>query len=409
MRRILWPLGLAAALLSPFAVRAQLATNTAADTLTLEQALDLATSRSYVVSAAQRELEAQDGSVRQAGALRNPELAASVEDTRSATRTTSTTLNIPLELGGKRAARVNAAQRSRDLARVDLANAKAQVRSTAIAAYFTVLAAQERSKLAADSADLATSGTQVVSKRVAAGKVSPIDATRAQVDQANALLALAEAQAELTTARHALASLWGDPRPRFVRVAGDINVVPERAPLPELMSRLEEAPALLAARTEVERRRALVDVERSKATPDVMLSVGAKRDNEVGRTQAVVGLSIPLPLFDRNQGGVYEANKRADKAEDEYQAARMRILADLQTAAAQLSVARTSLQALQSTVLPAAQQAYDSASKGFEAGKAGFLDVIDAQRSLLQARARYLSTLSNAHQAATAIDRLLGR
>lgn len=405
MRELLWPLGLAAALLSPFTVRAQ----QTADTLTLEQALELATSRSFVVSAAQRELEAQDGSVRQAGAFRNPELAASVEDTRSATRTTTTTLSIPLELGGKRAARVKAAQRSHDLAQVELTNAKAQVRSSAIAAYFTVLAAQERSKLAGNSADLATSGVQAVSKRVAAGKVSPVDATRAQVDQANAQLELAEAQAELSTARHALANLWGDAEPRFVRVAGDINVIPERASLPELMGRLEEAPALLAARTEVERRKALVDVERSKATPDVTLSVGAKRDNELGRTQAIVGLSIPLPLFDRNQGAVHEASKRADKAEDEFQAARLRVLADLQTAAAQLSIARTSLQMLQSTVLPAAQQAYDSASKGFEAGKFGFLDVIDAQRSLLQARARYLSTLSNAYQAATAIDRLLGR
>ena len=50
-----------------------------------------------------------------------------------------------------------------------------------------------------------------------------------------------------------------------------------------------------------------------------------------------------------------------------------------------------------------------AATKGFEAGKFGFLDVIDAQRSLLQARARYLTALSTSHQAATAIDRLLGR
>ena len=405
MRRHLWPLGLAAALLSPFAVRAQ----QAADTLTLEQALDLATSRSFVVSAAQRELEAQDGAVLQAGALRNPELAATVEDTRSATRTTTTMLNIPLELGGKRVARVNAAQRSRDLAQVELANAKAQVRSSAIAAWFAVLAAQERSQLAAGSAELAASAAQAVSRRVAAGKVSPVDATRAKVDEANAQLEAAEAQAELTAARQALASLWGDAQPRFARVVGDIQAIPERAPLPELASRLDEAPTLLAARAETERRKALVDVERSKAAPDMTLSVGAKRDNELGRTQAVIGLSLPLPLFDRNQGAIHEAAKRADKAEDEFQAARLRVLAELQVAASQLSIARTSLQALRSTVLPAAQHAYDSASTGFEAGKFGFLDVIDAQRSLLQARARHLSALAQAHQAATAIDRLLGR
>lgn len=409
MRRHLWPLGLAAALLSPFlasSVRAQPAED---PPLSLEQALDLATSRSYVVSAAQREFQAQDAAVRQAGAWRNPELAASVEDSRNATRTTATTLNIPIELGGKRAARVKAALRSHDLAQVELGQAQAEVRSTTIAAYFAVLAAQERAKLAADSATLATDGARAVSRRVAAGKVSPVDATRAQVDRANAQLEAAEAQAELATARHALAALWGDTEPRFVRVTGDVNTIPERAPWTELMSRLEDAPALLAARAEVDRRKALVDVERSKAVPDVTLSVGAKRDNELGRTQAIVGLSIPLPVFDRNQGGVLEASRRADKAEDDFQAARLRALTELQGAAAQLTVARTSLQVLQSTVLPAAQQAYESAIRGFEAGKSAFLDVIDAQRSLLQARARYLNTLSHAYQAATAIDRLLGR
>ena len=404
MRRHLWPLGLAAALLSPFVVRAEQTT-----TLTLEQALDLATTRSFAVSAAQRELEALDGVVQQAGVYRNPELSASVEDTRSATRTTTATLDFPVELGGKRTARVSAAQRSRDVAQVELNNAKAQVRATVIAAYFGVLVAQERSKVAADSAELAGSGAQAVSKRVTAGKVSPVDATRAQVDQANAQLEATEAQAELTTARHALASLWGDAEPKFQSVSGDIGTAPERAALPELTRQLEDAPALLAARSEVERRKALVDVERSKAVPDVTVSVGAKRDNDLGRTQAIVGVTVPLPLFDRNQGAVYEAHKRADKAQDEYHAARVRVLAELQAASTQLSVARTSLQSLQVTVLPAAQQAYESASKGFEAGKFGFLDVIDAQRSLLQARARYLSTLSNAYQAATAIDRLLGR
>lgn len=403
MRRLLLPLGLAAALLSPFVAHAQ------QTTLTLEQALDLATTRSFALSAAQRELEALDGGVQQAGAYRNPELSASVEDTRSATRTTTATLGFPLELGGKRAVRVSAAQRSRDLAQVELSNAKAQVRASVVAAYFAVLVAQERFKLATNSAELASGAAVAVSKRVAAGKVSPVDETRARVDQANTQLEVIEAQAELTTARHALASLWGDTEPQFASVAGDIASVPERGAWPELLRQLEDAPALLSARTEVERRKALVDVERSKAIPDLTLSVGAKRDNELGRTQAIVGVSIPLPLFDRNQGSVHEASKRADRAQDDYQAARIRVVTELQAAATQLTVARTSLQSLQSTVLPAAQQAYEAASKGFDAGKFGFLDVIDAQRSLLQARTRYLSTLSTAYQAATAIDRLLGR
>jgi cobalt-zinc-cadmium efflux system outer membrane protein len=404
MRRLIWPLGLAAALLSPDVVCAQ-----QTPPLTLEHALDLATTRSFEVSAARRELEAQEGAVQQAGARLNPELSASVEDTRNATRTTTATLAFPLELGGKRTARISVAERARDVAQAELGTVRAQLRAAVIAAYFGVLVAQERSRLAADSAKLAAANAQAISKRVTAGKVSPVDATRAQVDQAHALLEATLAQADLTTARHGLASLWGESEPRFDTVVGAPGDVPARPALADLVRQIEEAPALLAARTEVARRKALVDVERSRATPDLTLSVGARRDNELGRTQVVVGFSVPLPLFDRNQGAVHEAGKRVEKAQDDYQAARVRMLTELQAASTQLTVARASLQLLQYMALPAAQQAYEAASKGFEAGKFGFLDVIDAQRSLLQARARYLSTLASAYQAATAIDRLLGR
>ena len=409
MRKILLPLGLAAIWLSPFLVPLSAQAQPEA-VLTLERAQALAASRSFAVSAAQRDVDASDGAARQAGAHRNPELNASVEDTRRATRTTTATVDFPIELGGKRAARVGAAERARELAQAELGIAKAQLRADVVRAFFSVLVAQERVALTAHSADLAARGTDAVGKRVAAGKVSPVDELRARVDQANAQLEAAEAGAELQGARQTLAALWGEPELPFSQVQGDIEDA-ARPPLPtaDLARELDASPDLLASRLEIDRRRALVDVERSKGIPDLTVSVGAKRDNELGRTQAIVGLSVPLPFFDRNQGATYEASKRAEKASDDHQAARLRAMTALQLASNQWAVARASAQTLKATVLPAAQQAYDAATKGFEAGKFGFLDVIDAQRALLQARARYLTALSTSHQAATAIDRLLGR
>jgi len=407
MRKLVLPLGLAVIWLSPFffnPVQAQ-----PAPALTLEQAQSLAVSRNFALSAVQREVDAQEGAVRQAGAWRNPALNASVEDTRSATRTTTTTLDFPIELGGQRAARLQAAERGRELAQAEFGQARAQLRADVVRAFFAVLVAQERGALATDSADLATRAADAIAKRVAAGKVSPVDETRARVDQANAQLEAVEADAELRAARRTLAALWGDPELAYATVQGDVELVPVQAPPDELARALDDAPGLLISRLEVERRRALVDVERSKGVPELTVSVGAKRDNELGRTQAIVGISLPLPLFDRNQGATHEAARRAEKASDEHQAARIRALTELQQASNQLAVARTSAETLKSTVLPAARRAYDAAARGFEAGKFGFLDVIDAQRALLQARARYLAALSTSHQAASAIDRLLGR
>ena len=411
MRNLLLPLGLAALLLSPLIAPAQPATTTLSHVprLTLGQAQDLAATRSFELAAAQHEVDASDGGVQQAGARRNPELNATVEDTRSATRTTTTTLGFPLELGGKRAARLGAAERSRDLARAQLAEARAKVRAGVVSAYFSTVVAQERVKLASDSADLAARAADVVGKRVTAGKTSPVDATRARVDAANAQLELADARAELHSAKQTLATTWGATAPHFDEVDGDIGSVPFRTPVADLLQQVEASPSLVSSRIEIDRRKAAVGVEQSKAVPDLVVNAGVKRDNELGRTQAVIGVSIPLPLFDRNQGAVHEAARRAEKAEDDYAATRVRLIAEVNQAVARLATAETSLQTIREMVLPAAQQAYAASTTGFEAGKFGFLDVIDSQRALLQARARYLNTLSSAWQAATAIDRLLGR
>jgi cobalt-zinc-cadmium efflux system outer membrane protein len=312
-------------------------------------------------------------------------------------------------LGGKRAARVDVAQRSRDLAHARLGEARARVRAGIISAYFSTVVAQERFKLASDSADLAARAADVVGKRVTAGKASPVDATRARVDAANAELELVDARAELQSARQTLASTWGATAPHFDTADGDIDSVPVRAPASDLLQQVETSPSLVSSRIEIDRRKAVVGVERSRTVPDLVLNAGVKRDNELGRTQAVIGVSMPLPLFDRNQGAVREASRQAEKAEDEYAATRVRLVSEVDQAATQLAAAQASLQTIRERVLPAAQQAYAASTTGFEAGKFGFLDVIDSQRSLLDARARYLNTLSSAWQAATAIDRLLGR
>jgi len=408
MRTLVLPLGLAAILLSPFFIPFS-AWAQAAPALTLEQAQTLAATRSFALSAARREVEASDGGLRQAATYRNPQLTASVEDTRSATRTTTATLDFPIELGGKRAARIVAAQRTKELAQAELHNVQGALRADVTRAFFAALVAQERVALAANSAELASRAADVVAKRVSAGKVSPVDETRARVDQANAQLEAADAAAELQGARLALAALWGDQQLAFARLQGDVELAPTPDSSDDLLRELDASPGLLASRIEVDRRRALVAIERSKGVPDLTVSVGAKRDKDVGRAQAILGVSIPLPLFDSNQGGTDEAARRADKASDDHQATRIRLTNELQQASTRLAVSRTAVQTLKATILPAAQQAYDAATRGFEAGKFGFLDVIDAQRSLLQARARYLSALSISTQAATAIDRLLGR
>lgn len=378
-------------------------------TLTLDDALARASAGSFSLSAAGSEVEAADGAVIQAGVRPNPELATFVEDTRRESRSTTAQFNIPVELGGKRAARMSASELGRDVARAQLNAARSHLRADVIGAFFEVLIAQERVKLNRASVSLAAQGVLIAGRRVEAGKISPVEELRARVEQANAELAVAEAAAALESAKYGLTALWGATPIVFAQVQGDLDTLPQRPALELLLQELAGAPDLLASRLEWDRRRAMIEVERSKRYPDVTFTAGAKRNNELGVTQAIVGIAIPLPVFDRNQGNLYEAFKRADKAEYDYQAGLVRLGANLRRAANDLAVSRTSAQTLRAAILPAAEQAFDAASRGFEAGKFNFLEVLDAQRTLFQARLRYLDLLAKTYQAAANIDRILGR
>lgn len=423
MRRHLWPLGLAVLFYNPSFAQTIDAAHSGtvelgrvsamrdaapAAALTLKIALERAFDANPVLSAAQRELDAIEATIIQAQVRPNPEIAAYIEDTRKATRSTTLQLNQPIELGGKRSARIGAAERARDAAAAELAAKRAEVRAGVVVAFYDVLVAQERLRLAQASVELAQRASSAAARRVTAGKVSPVEETRARVAEAGVRVELAIATSELATARKQLVSTWGDLSPNFARTEGELTALPPLPDLAELNARLAASPNLLRARIEVERRLALTEVERSRRVPDLTVSLGARRNEELGLNQAILGVSIPIPVFNRNQGNLLEALHRTDKARDELSAAGIRLSNEMTLAYERLSSARQEAGMLQQEILPGAQSAYDAATKGFELGKFNFLDVLDAQRTSFQAQSQYLRALAEAHRSAAAIQHILG-
>lgn len=386
----------------------QSAAAAAAEPLSLAKAIELALEGNPEVAAAKRQWEATEGQVLQGRSRPNPELAYSLEDTRSKTRTQSWQLNLPVELGGKRAARTKAAEKTREQAQAQLAELQATVRANVAAAYFDVLTAQERLVLARDSAALAKSSTDTVSKRVAAGKVSPVEESKARVAEAGVRVELAQAASEQRNALSRLFALLGQIDAPYTVLEGKAENLPSVPSLADLQPLISSAPGVVLARIEVDRRKALTALEQSKRVPDVTVSVGMQRSNETQRNVLLFGVSVPLPVFDRNQGNLLEALKLEDKARDELQAASVRLHSEVAQARERLSTITAEVQSLQQEVLPGAKSAYDAATIGFENGKFNFLEVLDAQRTYFTAKSQYLKALGEAHRAAADIDRLLG-
>nr|WP_314547242.1 TolC family protein [uncultured Massilia sp.] len=377
--------------------------------LNLQVAIALALERHPLLRAAGHDVAAGEADVDQAGRLPNPELAWLREGEQAGSRTTTVQINQPIELGGKRGARIKLAEGELALAQTELALRRQTIRADVIDAYCAVLAAQERRLIAEATTELAARSSGVAGGRVAAGKVSPIEAAKARLAQAEARAEGERAGADLTAARAQLAALLGDAEGGRALAPIDADALPEAEPLDALLRRGRDGAAeVRRAQGRLALQRAQLDVERAARIPDLTLSVGSQRDDEVGRRQVVVGIAVPLPLFDRNGGRVTAARERGARAEAELEAARSAVLAELGAAHARYRQARSEAQLLERDVVPEARFVYELTLKGFEYGKFGFLDVLDAQRTWFQVRSRSWQAMRDAWRARAELERLAG-
>lgn len=376
--------------------------------LSLPAAISLAFDQNKTLAAARKEIEAVEATILQAGARPNPEFSALLEDFRKSSRTTTYQITQPIELGGKRSARIDAAQRARDMALLDYAAKRTEIRAGVVAAYYDVMVAAERQRLASELLGLAKTSAQMTGRRVMAGKISPVEQTKAQVAQSSAQLELNEANSDLTVAQKKLATFWGSVDNGFELTERGVESLPPLPAIAQLTEKVATGPAVRLAQLEVERRRALASIETSKRTPDVSLTLGNKRDESNARNMWVVGFSVPIPVFDSNKGNELEALKRVDIARDTLSVTEVQMQSEAAQSFERLRNAREEATALRDEIVPAAQSAYQAARTGFELGKFGYLDVLDAQRTYFQAKAQYWKALSTAFQAAADLDRLAG-
>ncbi len=382
--------------------------------LTLRDALSLALQRNPELTAFGKERSATEAAILQAGVLPNPVLEIVGDNLRNARkaevgdRTTVIQIGQLIELGGKRTARIRSAEASRDLANWDYEAKRIDILSLVAQRFVDVLTAQRRQMLADETLTLARQVSDAVAKRAQAGKVSPVDETKARLAQGSAEIELEQARREIISARKALGALWANHDPRFEKAVGDLDRTITLPSYEQLADRVRDNPELARWASEIERRRAVVESEKAKAIPDATVSAGVTRFSQFDDRAYMLGISVPLPLFNSNRGGILEANSRLDKAADEQRAAESRVLAALAQAYQRLAAIDREIATLRSILLPGAQSAFDAATRGYQLGKFGFLEVLDAQRTLFQTRTQHLRALADYQRGMSEIERLVG-
>lgn len=387
-----------------------------AEGLSLRDAVRRTIVFSPAVKAAFIEIDARRGDQVQSAVKPNPELLIEVENfagskDKSGFDSAEETFSFAqtIELGDKRFKRLQAALLDTSLAGWDYETVRVNVATTAAQAFVDVLIAQERFKVLSEFVSIARKTRASVDARMKGGKASPIELDRASVALARAQALQKGERVRIDAAKRRLSAQWGSQRVDFGRAIGRLGngyVTPQ----PEvLVALIDNNPALARWGDEINRRAAQLTLEHAKAIPDVSIGAGLRRYQENDSTAMVASVSVPIPIFDRNQGNIAAAERRVAKAESEHQATRNELYATLIEALGELNVAATQLNALEKDVLPGAQQAYDKTKIGFDEGKFDILSVLDVQRTVFETRLEVLTARADYEKARVKVEALVGR
>ncbi len=384
-------------------------------TLTLEEALNRTLTHGPELLAVMEELRAVEAEVVLAGRLPDPELSVTLENVAgdgvyqgSDAGELTIELSQPIELGGKRRLRREAAELGRQLATNEQKLAQAVVLAATRQRFIATLSAQEKLALAKEQAEVAAKTLAAAEERIKAGKAPAIDRVRLQGQVNLANLAVSQAERTLLTTRQELASSWNSSQVDFEQVEGDLGVLPNVPPWYALDATLEQTAAAINWRIATALRGVELEQARASRIPDPSVTVGWRQFNESDESAWLFGISMPLPLFSLGQESVVAASSRyhsakASEANDRNQA-RVTLLSAWQA----LADARAEAEVLDSQVVPAAVEGFAAADFGYRAGKFGLLELLDAQRSLFEARQHQLKARTDCHLAAIELQRLQG-
>lgn len=374
--------------------------------LNLETALRLVLQHNPQLRQSASDVFVGDALAEQKGRRPNPELEFEVENLAGTGELSGVdatelalVLNQAFELGDKPAKRKRVATLERNLAGWDFEAQRLRLITELRKQFVTVLAAQQKVTIAEQHTETASEVLRTVSELVRAGKGTPLDRVKSENELARARVELDKTRAQLQSARIHLAAVWGDSEPRFDTVQGDLEITSPVPSIEMLLSRLEQNPDVARWDDELSHQDAILDLERARSIPDLAVGVGVKYERESGDTALVGGMSIPLPFFNRNQGAIRAARiagqqfrgKRDAKLAD----AKSRLIDTHQVLVSESRAVKT----LRENILPGADEVFGMTRRAYTAGKIGYLDVLDAQRTRFVAQQQYFQALVRFHRA----------
>lgn len=380
-------------------------------TLTLEQAIAVALEKSPVLAASSSRASASAAARSQAGALPNPELSLEAENIYGdydGFENAEVTYGISqlVELPGKRGNRMKIADAEKEKSHFARDAAQLDLIYGVTVAYADLAAVQQDVHILGEEHNLASEVLESVAAKVEAGREPPIQKNKAEIERTASQIALERARRTLNAKKQALSALMGGGLGDFVVTIGSLPIPTDPEPLETYLTRLPHTPDVKRLEAEVVKAKSSLSLEKANAIPDPTFDIGVRDFREDDSHALVAGVSIPIPVFNMNRAGIQRATHDLNAVQSDHQGAQLSLEASLTEIYGNFSSAYSETVALKNAVLPGAEEAFQFAREGYEAGKFGYLDVLDAQRTLFDARKQFNQSILDYHRQRAAIERM---
>ncbi|MEO7774717.1 MAG: TolC family protein [Steroidobacteraceae bacterium] len=358
--------------------------------------------------------EARQGQLQQTQARMRPEINAAVENflgsgERSGISASETTLSLGLILErGARARRIAVAEAGTEQAEVETRIRRLDLAAEAARRFVTVLQGQSILTSTREGTRLFEETAKAVAQQVAAARAPDAEQARAEAQLALSRLTEEQAEHELASAKIRLTVMWGAMAPDFATAAGDLDPPPKLVTYEEARNGLERNGDLVRLLSEKRLREAEVHLAAMKSRPPWRISAGVRHFENDGDDALVLGLSIPLASRELAEGASREARARVAEVDARSRALRLALEAEFYALYQDLNHKYTELETLDKEVLPRIGQAAQQTRYAYDRGRYGYVELVAAQRELLEARLSRLATLAQLHQHRIEIERLIG-
>lgn len=276
------------------------------------------------------------------------------------------------------------------------------------AAFARTIVSQQRTELTDQIVELSEKSVSSVVLLVEAKEVSHLELLQAKVETERARIAAENAATQLKANRRSLAAAAGMRTLPPVRLHGELTENLQDTPWEELLAEISAmSPEISGAGSELERARWSLQLACAQVTPNITSFVGVGVDTGTDDTYGRFGVTVPLPIRNRNQGNIRSA--RADIAAASAAIDKTMLSLDSRLAAAvgRYQMARERYERLQTRVVPNATETFDLSRRAFDAGETGYLQLLTTQRTLFATRLSVLDALGQAKEARAEIDGLL--